>query len=172
MTNKLIAAAIAAITALLAVIAPALARSPKAPLLEIIQPWTRATPKGSKVAGGFLTIRNTGKVADALIGGSFAASARVEIHEMAVVNDIMRMRELPHGLTIAPGQTVVLKPGSYHVMFMGLKRQLKQGEAVEGTLIFKHAGTIKVVFMVGAMGQMHQGAHGGHGMKHQGMKHH
>lgn len=166
MKMNYLATAFAVFAIVLSAMPNAQARSPKAPAIEVQQPWTRATPKGSKVAGGFLTIRNAGSEPDVLIGGTFAESARVEIHEMAIVKDVMRMRELPNGLTIAPGQTVVLKPGSYHVMFMGLKRPLKEGEAIKGTLVFKRAGTLHVTFMVGAMGQKHQGGHGGHGMKH------
>jgi periplasmic copper chaperone A len=138
--------------------------------LVISEPWARATPKGAKVAGGFMTIHNTGQASDTLIGGSFSVSERVEIHEMAVVNDIMRMRELPDGLEIKPGETVVLKPGSYHVMFMGLQRQLVAGETVEGTLVFKSAGSVNVTYTIGQMGAK-MGHGDNHGGDHGKMKH-
>jgi copper(I)-binding protein len=131
--------------------------------LKILKPWTRATPKGSKVAGGFMTIHNAGKTADVLIGGTFKASARFEIHEMAIVNDVMKMRELANGFKIEPGASVVLTPGSYHVMFMGLKRQLTEGGSVPGTLKFAKAGTVDVTYRIEAMGKgrMKRGSHGG-----------
>ncbi len=136
--------------------------------IRISAPWSRATPAAAKVAGGFMTIENTGKTSDFLVGGTLVRSGAVEIHEMAVVNDIMRMRQLPDGLEIKPGEKVTLKPGSYHVMFMELKEPLKEGDAVEGTLVFKQAGTVKVSYKVGTMGMKSggHGGHGGHGAKH------
>jgi len=136
----------------------------KAGRLTISAAWTRATPAGSKVAGGFVTITNTGKTADVLIGGSFAHAARVEIYQMSVVDDVMRMRELPNGLEIKPGATIVLKPGSYHLMFMGLKQQIKAGEVIRGTLVFKSGGEVPVSFTTAAMGSksMVGRSHGGH----------
>jgi periplasmic copper chaperone A len=114
--------------------------------------WTRATPGGARVAGGYLTIRNTGATPDRLIGGSLEAAGRVEIHEMAMVEGVMRMRDLANGLPIAPGSTVELRPGGFHVMFMDLSRPLRQGETLRGTLVFERAGTVPVEFRVDAMG--------------------
>jgi copper(I)-binding protein len=160
----------AALAALLVTLsAPALAKDYKAGALEIGQPWTRATPKGAAVAGGFMTIRNTGTAPDRLVGGSFEASKRVEVHEMKVdAGGVMRMREIAGGLEIAPGATVELKPGGYHVMFMDLTRQLQQGESVKGTLVFEKAGKVEVEFKAEALAA--RGASGGHS-GHGGMKH-
>ncbi|MGE0698664.1 MAG: copper chaperone PCu(A)C [Hyphomicrobiaceae bacterium] len=133
--------------------------------IKISTPWSRATPAAAKVAGGFMTIENTGKESDFLIGGSLVRSGRVEIHEMAVEKDVMKMRELPNGLEIKPGEKVTLKPGSFHVMFMELKEPLKEGDSVEGTLVFKTAGTVTVKYAVGALATK-SGGHGGHGGKH------
>lgn len=129
--------------------------------LKIENPWTRATPKGSKVAGGYLRVTNRGEVVDRLSGGTAEFAARVEIHEMRTVDGVMRMRPLPKGLEIKPGATVELRPGSYHVMFMGLKRPLKQGERVSGTLSFERAGTLEVEYVVEAIGSA-----GGHDKRH------
>jgi copper(I)-binding protein len=141
---------------------PAAAQDYTVGSIKITALWSRATPAAAKVAGGFMVIENTGKESDFLIGGSLVRSGRVEIHEMALVNDIMKMRELPKGLEIKPGEKVTLKPGGYHVMFMELKAPLKEGDTVEGTLVFKTAGTVKVAYKVGAMGKQGGGA-GGHG---------
>ena len=157
---------IAAGALLLLAAAPSAAQDYAAGAIKITAPWSRATPAAAKVAGGFMVIENTGKESDFLIGGSLVRSGRVEIHEMAVVNDVMRMRELPQGLEIKPGEKVTLKPGSYHVMFMDLKQPLAEGETVEGTLVFKTAGTVKVSYKVGALGTKgsgHGGGAGGHG---------
>jgi periplasmic copper chaperone A len=143
--------------------------------LRIGHPWTRATAPSAKVAAGYLTIRNTGGQADRLISASFTSSGSVELHEMAVDNGVMRMRELPRGIDIAPGQTVELKPGGLHLMFMDLKTGLREGGAVKGALVFEKAGLIEVDFKVEAMGARSgqaghdHGHHGhGHGHGHQG----
>lgn len=129
--------------------------------IHVIHPWTRATPGGAKVAGGFLIIENTGKKPDFLVGGSFARAKSVEVHEMKMVGDVMKMRHLQGGLEIKPGEKVTLKPGSYHMMFMGLAQPLTAGENIEGTLIFQKAGTIKVSFKVEPIGASSAG-HAGH----------
>lgn len=120
--------------------------------LRIAQPWSRATPAGARVAGGYLTVTNGGPAPDRLIGGSAAFAERVEIHEMATTNGVMTMRALGNGLTIAPGQTVELKPGGLHVMFMGLRSPLSQGQNVKVTLEFEQAGKVELDFQVGSIG--------------------
>src|SRR6202158_6158362 len=114
--------------------APAHAQEVKAGDLVITQAWSRATPGGAKVGGGFLTIENKGSAPDRLIGGSVDVAGRVEVHEMAVTNGVMTMRQLERGLTIEPGKTVTLAPGGYHLMMLGLKSPLKQGGKLPVTL--------------------------------------
>jgi copper(I)-binding protein len=148
----------------IAAFAPATqAQEYKAGPIGIEQPWLRATPAGADVAGGYMTLRNTGKEADRLVGGSASAVAGTfEVHEMKMDGSVMKMRELPNGLEIGPGESVELKPGSYHIMLMGLKRQLKEGERVKGSLTFKKAGTVEVEFTVRGMGSRGGSpAHGG-----------
>jgi copper(I)-binding protein len=132
-------------------LSPLSAQEYKAGSLKIEKPWTRATPTGARVAGGFMRITNTGKEADRLVGGASPVAGRFEVHEMRMEGEVMRMRELANGLVIQPGQTVELKPGSYHVMFMDMKAQLKQGEKVKGTLQFEKAGTVEVEYSVEGM---------------------
>lgn len=124
----------------------------KAGPLVIEAPWSRATPGGAKVAGGYLRITNTGTTPDRLMGGTFARSGVVQVHEMAMTNGMMTMRELAGGLEIAPGKSVELAPGGYHLMFMDLKEPLKEGETVSGTLNFEKAGTVDVSFSVRGIG--------------------
>ncbi|MBT9289230.1 copper chaperone PCu(A)C [Prosthecodimorpha staleyi] len=132
--------------------APAFAHDFKVGDLQIDHPWARATPGGATVGGGFMKIKNAGKASDRLVAGSAEVAGRVEIHEMAVIDGIMKMRALDKGLEIAPGKTVELKPGGYHVMLMELKRPLKQGETVKATLVFEKAGPVQVEFQVEAIG--------------------
>jgi copper(I)-binding protein len=119
--------------------------------LEITLPWLRATPGGAKVAGGYLTLANTGKEPDHLLSAKIPIASKGEVHEMSMDNGMMHMRELPDGLEIKPGETIVLKPGGYHLMFLDLKDSLKQGDMVEGTLTFAKAGEINVMFKVGGI---------------------
>lgn len=67
-------------------------------------------------------------------------------------NDVAKMRPIKGGLEIKPGETVELKPGSFHIMFVGLKKPLSAGDHLKGTLVFEHAGTLNVEYEVRAMG--------------------
>ncbi len=139
----------------------AAAQQYKAGSLVIEQPWARATPGGAKVAGGYMTIVNTGREPDRLLGGTLPLAGRFEVHEMKMEDGVMKMREVRGGLEIAPGQKVELKPGGYHVMFMDLNAPLKQGEPVKGQLRFEKAGTVDVEFSVEGVGaQQRSGQHG------------
>jgi periplasmic copper chaperone A len=148
------AALIAAIcTVALAALSPiARAHSYKIGELEIGHPWTRATPPGAQVAGGFLTITNKGATADRLISATFTQSSTTEVHEMAIEGGVMKMRELPKGLEIKPGETLALKPGGFHLMFMNTTRALVVDERLKGTLVFEKAGSVDVEFKVESMG--------------------
>ena len=129
--------------------------------LQIGNPWARATPKGATVGAGYLTITNKGTEADRLIGGSAAPAGRFEMHATVTENGVARMRQV-RGLEIKPGETVEFRPGGMHVMFMGLKQPLTQGQTVKGTLVFEKAGTVAIEFAVQAVGAPAggQGAHG------------
>jgi len=136
--------------------------------LTIGHPWTRATPKGAGVAGGYLKITNTGTAPDRLIGGSAEVAKRFEVHEMSMAGGVMKMRELKDGIDIAPGATVELKPGSYHIMMQDLSRPLAKGERVKGSLNFEKAGKVDIEFVVEAIG----GSPGGRGDKDNAMHNH
>jgi copper(I)-binding protein len=110
--------------------------------LVLTQGFSRATRPGAPVAGGFLTIANTGSADDRLIGASSAVAGHMEVHEMAMADGVMRMRELDGGLPIPAGATVTLQPGGFHVMFMELKQPLVEGETVDVTLVFEKAGEV------------------------------
>ncbi len=129
--------------------------------IQISNPWMRATPKGSTVAGGYMTIRNTGAVPDRLINGSTAVASRFEVHRMTMENGVMTMRPVEGGLEVKPGETIELKPGSFHVMLMDLKQPLEKGQRVKGTLTFEKAGKVDIEYSVEAIGAT-PAASGGH----------
>jgi copper(I)-binding protein len=159
----------AALAALLAVASAtsALAHGYTLGDLVIGHPWTRATAPAAQVAAGYLTVENKGREPDRLLSATFGGSTAVEVHEMAMDGAVMRMRELPKGLELKPGATTELKPGGFHLMFIGLKAGLKQGESVKGALVFERAGRIEVEFKVEAIGARGEHDHHGHGAKTQ-----
>lgn len=146
----------------------ALARDFTAGPLIIQSPWARATPGGAQVAGGYVTILNTGTAPDRLLGGSIATATIFELHTMSTVGGVMQMR--PAGaLEIPAGGRLTLDPSARHIMFTGLKRGFKKGEAIDGTLVFERAGTVPVQFEVEAIGAKAPAAsaaaaHAGHAM--------
>jgi periplasmic copper chaperone A len=158
------AALIAAIcTIALALLAPtAKAHEYRLGDLAIGHPWTRATPPSAKVAGGYLKITNKGATPDRLLSAEFTGSSTTEVHEMAHEGGVMTMRELPRGIEIKPGETVELKPGGFHLMFIDLKAGLKEKERPKGVLVFEKAGRIEVEFAVETMGARSGGGHDHH----------
>jgi copper(I)-binding protein len=119
--------------------------------LEIMGPWSRATPKGASTAIGYMTIKNNGTTPDRLIGGSVDFASDFQLHSMTMEDGVSKMRELK-SVDIEPGQTIEFKPGGSHVMFVGVKHPLSQGEHVKGTLIFEHAGTVQIEYDVQGIG--------------------
>ncbi len=138
--------------------APATAQEIKAGDLVITQPWSRATPGGAKVAGGYLTIENKGSAPDRLVGGSAEIAGKLSVHEMAMDNGVMKMRALDKGLAIEPGKTVKLAPGGYHLMLEELKGPLKQGDKVPVTLKFEKAGKVQLSLDIQGVGAQAPGA--------------
>jgi len=120
--------------------------------LEIAHPWARATPPSAPSGGGYLTITNKGPTEDRLVSVKSPAAGAVQVHEMKMEGNVMRMREVEGGLAIPPGATVALAPGGFHLMMMGLKVPLKEGEKVPVTLVFQKAGSIDIELAVTAMG--------------------
>jgi copper(I)-binding protein len=124
--------------------------------IVVSSPWVRATPQGAQVAAGYMKVTNTGTEPDRLVGGTLDLARRFEIHEMAMVGNVMQMRPLAKGIEIKPGETVELKPGGLHIMGLDLSGRYTQGGTVKGTLIFEKAGTIPVEYKIGPIGgEMH-----------------
>ncbi len=116
-------------------------------------PWVRGTVAQQKATGLFvqLTSAQGGK----LVAGSSAVAERVEIHEMTMVGDVMKMRQID-ALPLPAGKAVALKPGGYHVMLMDLKQPLTAGTVVPVSLVIEGAdgkrGTLSLQAPVRALG--------------------
>lgn len=138
--------------------------------VKVEDAWVRGTVATQKATGAFM--RLTADKEARLVSVSSPAAGVVEIHEMAMDKDVMKMRQVP-GLDLAAGRTTELKPGGYHVMLMDLKAPLKGGDVVPLTLVFEDEGkkrfTQDVKAPVTALGGGNAPMPGG--MGHGAMKH-
>lgn len=120
--------------------------------IGVTDAWTRATVPGQQVGGGFMQIQSD---ADArLIGASSPVAQRVEVHEMSMDGDVMRMREVK-SIDLPKGKTVSLEPGGFHLMLMNLKKPIAAGDVVPLTLVVESGGkkqTVEVKAEARAMG--------------------
>ena len=103
--------------------------------VTISNPWARATVQGQKATGAFMTV--TSKENSKLVAASTPVAGIVEIHEMKMDKDVMKMSALPNGLDLPAGKAVDLKPGGFHIMLMDLKLPLNKDVAVPLTLTFQ-----------------------------------
>jgi copper(I)-binding protein len=128
----------------------------KAGDLEIDHPWSRATGQ-SRPAVGYLKIRNHGQSPDRLLGASTRIAEHVMLHANVIENGVAKMTPA-EGIEIPPGGELVLAPkGEYHLMIMGLKQKLAEGDTFPMTLIFEHAGKVDVTFVTAAAGATDSG---------------
>jgi periplasmic copper chaperone A len=153
----------ASVATVVLVASGAVAHEFKVGAIDIGHPWSRPTPEGADIAGGYLTITNKGRTADRLIGGSSPAASRIEVHEMTTVDGVTKTRPIENGLEIKPGQKVELKPGSYRILLFGLKQPLDLGQKVKGTLLFEKAGSVDIVYNIEENPEALKGAAGGGG---------
>ena len=136
--------------------AAAHAQNAKVGSVQIENAYTRATVPGQQVAGGFMKIENKGGTADQLVSASSPVAGEVQLHEMAMEGNVMKMRQVKD-IAVPSGGEVELKPGGLHLMFMNIKAPLAAGETVPVKLKFAKAGEVEVKMPVNAMGQ-HGGA--------------
>ena len=133
--------------------------------VEVSDAWVRATGQGQKATGVFMNL--TAKKATRLVGVKADLTASAEVHEMKMEKDVMKMQAVK-SLDLPAGQTVALKPGSYHVMLMDLSKPLDEGSPVVLTLLFEDAAGVKtqqevnVVAKKMAMGGKDKPQHGEH----------
>ncbi|MBU3577754.1 copper chaperone PCu(A)C [Polynucleobacter sp. UK-Kesae-W10] len=121
--------------------------------IKIENAYTRATAPGQQVAGGFMKIENKGNNGDQLLSASSPAAGEVQLHEMAMDGNVMKMRQVKD-IAVPAGGSVELKPGGYHLMFLNLKGPFVAGETVPVKLKFAKAGDVEVKFPVNAAGAM------------------
>jgi copper(I)-binding protein len=98
-------------------------------------PWVRATVSQQKATGAFMQL--TSPEDARLVEVSTPVAGVVEIHEMKMEKEVMRMRAMPGGLELPAGKMVELKSGGYHIMLMDLKQQVAEGSSVPLTLVFE-----------------------------------
>lgn len=120
--------------------------------LEVTGAFTKAMLPGQPVGGGYFTVRNNGKTDDMLVSISSPAAGTVEMHEMAMQGEVMKMRKLEGGIAIPAGKSVELTPGGLHLMFMQVKEPFKAGGQVPVTLTFEKAGKVDITLPVEAAG--------------------
>lgn len=137
-----------ALSAALALAAPALAHEVTVGDLQIIHPHIPQPAASAKAAGGFMAIVNNGTEADRLIGAESDIAMKVEVHESRVDADGVGTMQHVDFVEIPAGQTVNLEHGGYHIMFMGLKGPLTEGEMHRGVLIFEKAGRVDIEFQI------------------------
>ena len=125
-----------------------LATSPAWSQVTIDQPWVRATVGPQKATGAFLTL--TAAKSTTLVAVSSPSAGAVEVHEMKMVDDVMRMRQV-QALPLPAGKAVALVPGGYHLMLLNLKRQLKDGDKVALTFEFEDAAKTRSKVTVDAL---------------------
>lgn len=128
--------------------------------ITIDHPWSRAITARAPTAAGYLTIRNMGTREDKLIGAQTPMANATELHEMSVVDNIMRMRPIEGGIALPPGAEVQLAPNGRHLMLIGPKEGFVQGARVPLTLVFERAGRVDVELAVQAMGARAAESHG------------
>lgn len=120
--------------------------------ITVTSAYARAMLPGQPVGGGYLTVTNKGAVDDRLVSATSPSAGTVEIHEMAMQGETMRMRKLNDGVAVPAGGTVELKPGGFHLMFMKVKAPFKAGDSVLLTLTFEKAGPVEVLLPIKAAG--------------------
>ena len=131
--------------------------------LTIERPQLRETPAGAPVAGGYLLVTNAGEEDDRLAAAATPQAGEVQIHEMSMDGEVMRMREVEGGLAIPAGGSLSLEPGGYHLMLMR-PEALTAGETHDVTLTFERAGDVTLPFTVETLGTIRDGLEGAGGM--------
>jgi copper(I)-binding protein len=110
--------------------------------ISVTDAWARATMPGQKVSGAYMQLRAD---ADArLVGASSPVVPRVEVHEMKMDGDVMRMREVK-AVELPKGKTVSLEPGGFHIMLMNLPQPISAGEMIPLTLVVESGGKRQTV---------------------------
>lgn len=119
--------------------------------IKLERGWSPATPPGARVAAGYVAIGNAANAPDRLLGAESPLAARVEMHVATMEAEVMKMREAK-SLEVPAKETLELKPGGAHLMFVDLARPFKEGDQVPVTLRFERAGEVTTRFRVARLG--------------------
>jgi copper(I)-binding protein len=120
------------------------------------RPWARATPPGAQTGAAYMTLVNNGAVVERLLGATSPLADKVQFHATVEEKGVSRMRETPT-IEISPGAKATFAPGGQHIMLVGLKQPLKEGQSLPLTLEFETAGRIEAVVPIAKIGAMSPG---------------
>lgn len=129
----------------------AVAQEAKKTVMVVEAPWARASHAGVKTAGGYVHLMNNGDKDDFLVAVKSPVAAKIQLHKMSLVNNIMKCKLLQHPILVKAHSDFTLKPGAYHIMFMDLKKPLVKGETFPAVFFFKHSAPVNANFVVGGM---------------------
>ena len=140
--------------ATLALTTPVFGHGVTAGAIEIIHPNIPQPAEKAMAGAAYMGISNDGDTADRLIGVEIAIAAQATIHQTLVTAEGVASMTPMAAIDLPAHDTVVLEPGGFHIMLMGLKAPLVEGQMVPATLIFEHAGRVEMEFMVDPPGGM------------------
>jgi copper(I)-binding protein len=123
--------------------------------ITVTDPWIRATVPQQRATGAFMVLKSAADVR--IVEARSPVAGIVEIHEMKMEGDVMKMRPIP-ALDVPAGRAVELKPGGYHVMLMDLKGQIKPDDKVPLTLVVEGRDRTREILEVTAVARSPQAA--------------
>jgi len=132
------------------------AQIPDAKSIVIDHPWARATPAGAKTGAAYMTLINNGDSGDRLLAAKTPVADSVQFHSVSEENGVSRMREM-RAVEVPPGGKVTFSPGGMHIMVVGLKQPLKEGQTFPLSLTFEKAGKVEVTVSIAKVGAMQHG---------------
>ncbi len=114
-------------------------------IISVEDGYARSSGMNAKAGAAFMVIRNTGDTGDRLVSAQSDVAARVELHTHKIdENGVAKMMQVEEGFAIPAGEAHMLQRGGDHVMFMGIKKPFEQGVKIPVTLVFEHAGEVRV----------------------------
>jgi len=121
--------------------------------ITVEQAWARATPRGALTGAAYMMLINKGASADRLLSATTPVADQIQFHKQTEDNGMSRMREI-HSVELSPGGKTIFKPGDMHMMIVGIKQPLKEGQTFPLTLQFEKAGKIDVTVPIEKVGAM------------------